>query len=411
MQIRTGVVGLALVLSCIGAGAAPGQAGSVDAEIVNNLHRGLARSFQLPKDAPLDPALRAAASEISAAHLARIDQLLQAWLREERQSQASGGKAPRPNALFFAVWARLLNELALWQVEPGDADYERATLAVLKASPQVCQSEGDARFNDFASRIMRIQAMPVAQRTAALASERQLLSHWGQPRAAVPPLPYPLPQDAAAQAVKRMQEGGKRTGVALSPILASSLLAKKMDIKDLHPETQCAVQQWWLNVSLKQGSTPDAALNAFRYGTLISARERLAGMFEGEETEGTAAAPSDRPPFPKLAARFDVTGVTTLGVQVDDAGRPTQASVTDRKIEVTGIRGVRPVAFENVFDEPSVKFALGTPSFTKPATGPVRFEMVWKLDGPAAQEPPVQAGTPGKKAARSSTKTATGGKK
>jgi hypothetical protein len=43
-------------------------------------------------------------------------------------------RAANPTELYFAVWARLLNELALWQIEPGDPAYERATLAVLKTN-------------------------------------------------------------------------------------------------------------------------------------------------------------------------------------------------------------------------------------------------------------------------------------
>lgn len=374
---------LALAFSCVAAAAAPAGNSGESAEMVKALHEALARSFVLPNDLPLDPALRTAAVEIRTAHLARIDKLLPAWADEERRLQAGAGRTPRPLGVYMAVWARLLNELALWQLEPGDPAYERATVEVLKTAPQVCRSWGDARFTDFASRMLRVQAMPESARTAALASERNLLSHWGQPRAALAPWPNPLPQDAAAQAIRRMQDGGERAKVALPPMLASSLLGQKKDIAELHPETQCAVQQWWFNVSLKQGSTPEAALRAFRYATLITARERFAGMFEEHNEEGPVAPVNPRA-FPKLAAKFGASGVTTLGVEVDAEGRPKRASVIDRKVKVDGIRGVRPVAFENVFDEGSVRYAMAVPKFSKPAkAGPVEFQMVWTLDDPA----------------------------
>lgn len=380
---------LALAFCCVAAAAAPGRDSGETAQMVKSLHESLARSFVLPNDLPLDPALRNAAVEIRTAHLARIDKLLPAWVDEERRVQAGAGQAGRSAGVYMAVWARLLNELALWQLEPGDPAYERATLEVLKTAPQACRSWGDPRFTDFAGRMLRVQAMPEATRAAALASERTLLSHWGQPRAALAPLPDPLPQDAAAQAVRRMQAGGERAKVALSPMLASSLLAQKKNIAELHPETRCALQQWWFNASLAQGSTPEAALDAFRYATLITARERFAGMFEERSEEGPAAPPNVRA-FPKLAAKFGVSGVTTLGVEVDAEGRPKHASVIARKIKVDGIRGVRPVAFEDVFDEGSVRYAMAAPKFTKPAgAGPVRFQMVWTLDEPAGANPPA----------------------
>lgn len=375
---------LGLALGCAAAVAAPAADAEQAAQMVQALRTGLARSFVLDKDLRLDPALRAAADEISAAHLARIGKLLPAWLEEERK-QTTGGKAPAANELYFAVWARVLNELALWQIEPGDAGYETATLAVLRTAPRVCDLEGDSRAADYASRIQRIQAMPAAQRSAALATERRLLEHWGQPRTAPAPWPDPLPQDAAVALIKRGLADGKRPGLPLPPMLASVLLGQQKDYAAVHATSQCALQQWWLQESLRQGAAPAAVLNAFRYGTLISATERLAGMFDDAPAAGKAAA-RGTPPYPKLASRFAVTGATIMRVQLDAAGKPLQASVADRKIAVPGIRGVRPIAFENIFDGASLDYALKGNAYNKPGgTGPVSFQMVWTL--PAAAQP------------------------
>jgi hypothetical protein len=275
----------------------------------------------------------------------------------------------------------LLNELALWQVEPGDAAYEQATLEVLKTSPLACRTAGDTRYHDFSSRIMRVQFMPPERRAAALATERELLEHWGKPRSAVQPWPNPLPQDAGMAAVALIRSGGKRPPLALAPHLASSLLAEREGYNDLAWETKCAFQRWWLLVSLAQGDTTAAALNAFRYGTLITATDRFGRQFESEGEPASKAKASARPGYPKLALHFDVTGSTKVSRWRDASGKPERASVTDRNITVRGIRGVRPVAFENTFDELAAQYALKGGAATP--GNPEVFEMVWTLEPPA----------------------------
>jgi hypothetical protein len=230
--------------------------------------------------------------------------------------------------------------------------------------------------------MMRVQAMPPERRQAALATERELLEHWGKPRPVAQPWPNPLPQDAGMAAVARIRTGGQRPPLALTPHLASNLLAKREGYNDLPWETKCAFQQWWLRVSLAQGEAPAAALNAFRYGTLISATDRFGRVFESEDEQASKGESPARPTYPKMASRFNVTGVTKVSRWFDASGKPDHASVTDRKITVRGIRGTRPVAFENTFDALAVHHALKGGAAAKPGTAEV-FEMVWTLD-PAA---------------------------
>lgn len=377
---------LVLALSCAIAMAAPASAPDREREdqMVETLHRDLARSFALNSDLPLDASLRTSAEAISAAHLAGIDKLLRAWIEQESAVQAASGTKHGPNDLFYAVWARVLNELALWQLEPGDADYERATLAVLVTSPRVCDDISDRRFTDFSSRILRLQKMPPAQRSAALATERRLLSHWGQARPALAPWPDPLPQDAAMSLIKGLPGGGPRPALALPPMVVSPLLGERKAYTAIDPAVQCRLQQWWLQESLHHGAAPAAALNAFRYGTLISANDRFVGMFEPPKKDPKAAEASSAPDYPKLASRFGVTGATTVQVQLGAGGAPHQANVVERKIKVDGIRGVRPVAFENTFDSVSIHHAMAQPHYDKQAgDAPFKFQMVWSLDGPA----------------------------
>lgn len=372
---------IGVLLGCMASVPALAQSGQDDADMARELNRLTAGVFVLDKALKLDPALRAQAEKMGAAHVARIGTLLPAWIQEERGVQGAGGKTVKAGDIYHAVWARLLNELAIWQVEPGDEAYERATLEALKASSLSCRTPGDTRFPDFSSRIMRMQTMPAPLRQAVLATERRLLEHWGQARTALPQWPDPLPQDAGMAAVARLRAGTEPPPLALSPLLASHLLAERETYQAQPWEIRCAFQHWWLQVSLAQGTPPAQALNAFRYGTLITAADRYGSLFDSQDGGAAKPAASASPGYPALAARFDATGVTKISRRFDAAGKPVQASVTERRITVRGIRGVRPVAFENTFDAPSLRYALeGGPAGKSGTPAPV-FEMVWQLDG------------------------------
>lgn len=379
---------LALAISSSGVIAAPKVVADPGhtAAMLQGLHNDLAPAFALAPQLPIDPALRSAAEQLGAAHLAQLDRLLPRWLEEQRNRMGANANS---SELYTAVLARGLNEQALWQLEPGDAEYERATLELLKSSPRSCEHEDDSRFANFSSRIMRIQAMPERQRAAMLASERQFVTHWGTQRA-IAPWPDPLPHEAALAIIRPVRAGGQRS--PMMPLLASELLAANKTYEELHPGTRCVLHQWWLQESLTRGATPAAALSDFRYGTLISAVDRFAGMF------GTPAAAVKAPDaatpvaYPGLATRFLVEGSTIMRVQLDSAGKPRRASVEKRTITVPGVVGVRPVFFETVFDAMAIRRALASTDFGKPdSTGNVRVQYVWKFE-PAkpAQAAPSQ---------------------
>jgi hypothetical protein len=364
------------------AATAPAFSDDVRVQMQQALHRELARAFTLDKALALDPALRTSADKIAQEHLARMDKVLPGWLDEERVRQSGSGKPPSSQAVYFAVFARLMNELALWQLEPGDAHYENATLTALRTAPNVCDVTGDYYFTDFASRILRIQALPATEREAMLAGERQLLAHWGQPRANPAPWPDPLPQQAAYALLQQGPADAGHPRLALPPRLAFTVLGQGKDYAGLHPVERCALQQWWLQESLRQGVAPAAALNAFRYGTMLTASDRAGNAFDkpGADAGNDLAGP---PPYPGIASRFGVTGVTTVSVRLDPAGKPLQAAVIGRKIDVPGIRGVRPVAYEDVFDAVIAKYAMQEGrTYGKPSGDvPYKFQMVWDLDG------------------------------
>ena len=114
---------------------------------------------------------------------------------------------------------------------------------------------------------------------------------------------------------------------------------------------------------------------------------------DAEATAGTPGTPGTPGPsaYPEFARRFDVSGVTTISRRFDAAGKPEHASVVARKITVPGIRGVRPIAFEDAFDAASVQHAFAEPVAKPGATPPKLFQMVWSLtphEQPAAGDKP-----------------------
>lgn len=378
VSLRNLPVLAALLLAMGKACAAPPQAAGKDAEILQGLRNTVSLSFALNKDLALAPGLRSAASAIADAHLARINALIPLWIQE-----AQGEAARLGISVYFPVLARVFNELALWHMERGNDTYEGDLLAVLMASPQVCDLAGDSRFNDFASRIMRIQAMPASRQGAALEAERTLLAHWGQARPAPPALPPGLPQDAAMAALQSAPQGEQRAR-ALPPVLAAALRADKQSYERLPSNLRCALHQWWLQESIQRGTPPAAALAAFRYGTLITVTDRSAGTDAGSAPVRDIAAPSGKPRYPRLAGFFAAEGSTTIKVKLDAAGKAVEAHVVARKVTVPGIRDARPLAFETIFDHAALSHALKERRYEADPS-PV-FELAWKPAAPGGSK-------------------------
>lgn len=125
---------------------------------------------------------------------------------------------------------------------------------------------------------------------------------------------------------------------------------------------------------------PAAALSAYRYGTMITAVDRVGNWFDDPDapTEQQVAA-DGRPPYPTMARRFQVTGTTVIKRTLDAAGKVADARVTTRKITVPGIRGVRPVAFETAFDALARSSALQSGASASLPPSQLVYGMVWTL--------------------------------
>ena len=116
---------------------------------------------------------------------------------------------------------------------------------------------------------------------------------------------------------------------------------------------------------------------------MISTAERVGNW--PDEAVDAATLPADEPPYPPVARRFNVTGDTTITRSFDQAGKPVAARVSLRSITVPGIRGVRPVAFENIFDAVGEEFTM-RPGTAALLAGAVVYNMNWRLN-PSASEP------------------------
>ena len=361
--------------------AASVQPGAQDVQIAGDLHGLLADFFVLPKELELDPALREAASALASTHLARMRGLLAQWSMEERGLMGTAAERD-PYGVSYAVWARLLNELALWQVDTGDAAYEAATLAAIERAPSVCEVPENKPNFDFARRVLRLQAMPPGQRQAALATERTLLERWGKPRPATAPWPSVPPQVAAAELLAQSRDGSGSSRPALPPMVAAGLLGNRLNYEALSLESRCHFQRWWVRASIGAGAAPAEALAAFRYGTMLTARLRYGDGPPDREQEKDGGKAKGSPGYTALAARFGVTGTTTVTRIFDAKGKPLQAWVSGRNLTVPGIRGVRPIAFEDAFDTLAVRYALAGSDVKDGKPGPKMFQMVWHLTPP-----------------------------
>lgn len=351
------------------AGGARAQAGE-DAEIVEPLRQWLGRLFELPADEWADAALRAVATELATAHIARMTAVLQTWPADER---AAAGTALDRRDLASRLTRRFLNELAVWRIDSAGTAYDEALLSAW-LQPGACRAF-ESR-SAFAGVMHLAQPLAAPQRDVLLAGERALLARWGQPRQALPDRPPLAAQRLMWQAVEALRNGAA-VALPMPPLVASQVLGAEPQAPP-GASVQCALQQWNLRRVLGDGAAlAKPALDGFRYAVLPSALSWY----------GEPDAPPERDPqaYPAVAQRFEVVGRILLEVTIDAQGRYQQAEVVDRKVNVPGVRGQRPVAFETLLDDGSVARAAAV-TYQAPVAAQLqdgrarrRVEFVWTL--------------------------------
>lgn len=359
---RRAVACLGLVGSMSSAGAQDIQA--VDEGIVADPLRWMELVFTVVPQAPVEPALRAAAEEIAKAHKARLPGLLKTWLAQERA--AMGSDAP-PEQLSARLHARLANELALWRLRDGGRAFDDAWLALLER-PQACRGLGKHGY--YSDLVLLWQSAPASRRTALLDAERRLLEAWSADPPRVPPRPAPSATDALHTAIARAPIPGGGVRLPMPPILAANLFKDDVKIGELRGSVQCAVHQWGLRQALAQpGARRDQAWLAWRYAMLPRA-DLWYSQAEPEPDDGE---------YPKFAQHWQVEGRVMVELRLDAQGQPQPARVLSRAITVPGVRGVPPVAFETLLDERSIARAQRASAARTGAASP-RIEIVWRLE-------------------------------
>ena len=346
---------------------------SITAQYVSWLQSELA----LPRGGKIDLDLRDALRELTRAHVERMQPILRQWVTEEFAAVDSNTALQQA---LHRVNARFVNELALWRLQSPSPGYDAIWLRALQR-PAACSILGnDGRF---ATQVAFMQAVPLSDRPRLLEGERWLFAQWGQDRHGLPARPEVSQAELVDQTISQIRAGMDVTGPAMPPVLAARLLRDK--VEDSYPSTACARNQWGLLLALAQGGERAAqALIGYRYASMPLAADML--RLPPAQSDSTPP-PADEGPgsYPRLATAYGVEGVTTLEIVFDGAGKFVSAKVVDRAITVPGLRGVRPVAFETVFDEAAAARAA-TIAYPKrdAAQGRSgdsrgRMDMAWKL--------------------------------
>ena len=343
-----------------------------DRNLVNQLVEWHKSAFTLPDDLVLDANLRQAATTIAQEHVARVQALMPVWIAQERT--ASGDTSLRGRALSHPIFLRAFNEMAIWSIESGGPAQDDAWLKAVLA-PKACSSIFPLHF---ARRIAMIEAAPPDSRSALLAAERELLSHWGTKRQTLQPRPSAADLDAVDQAITRLRAGLPISAEPMTPYLAGQVFARDRAPGKSGRWEQCAKSQWWLASQLASGKIGRLeALTLYRYSTMVDAHEFVPAAV----MQKLAAAPpaeGDRA-YPPVAAFFNVEGTTTVQTDTDDQGKFLRARVVSRKITVPGVRDNPPVAFETLLDAASVDYAKTKRSYPADKDQTHRFEINWRL--------------------------------
>ncbi|MFG6428831.1 hypothetical protein [Roseateles sp. LYH14W] len=318
--------------------------------------------FKLPADLKLDAPLREQLVALASAHRERVAALAAGWVAEELQHV---NVAKEAWVLSRNLLARYMNESAIWQLDStGDAHDELMLRAVRRAG--TCQAVDGKR--SFGALAAMLQGMSAADRELALAAQQQMLARWGQVRAIpVRPVPSLLEQGQAVMAKLRAPKPVEGEP-AVPPVLAFNLLATPP--KAMAPDLRCALVRWTLSREQFAKTAAATQMTLARYALLVDA----VALFR----PGMDAAADERGYSP-VAARFAVDGdVTAVGRLRASGLGLDEARIDKRQVDVPGVRGVRAVAFETVFDEVTLDRVAKTK--TPPGQGEwTEAPFTWKI--------------------------------
>jgi hypothetical protein len=330
--------------------------------------------FRPPVAGTLEPALQQTAEALSTLAIQRLTAQGPLWLAEWR---ARVQPAPDGSELASMLYLRMLNELALWHLQPLTP---RATEAWITAAqhPRFCALDHAPSW--YARQVLRWSLLPAADLAAVLEGERAALQRLGE--APQPPeRPSPGALEAAAETMQRLRQQGTRPRVTMPPLLASGVLALDKPPAQLSLFERCALAQWGLRDRLAALPPGDAAARAAAWDAF-----RFDWMPDLQDHYGERPAPADPKgaeapgAYPALARRHELTGTVTVEISLDAQQRVQQARVVARVLRMPGLAG-RPVAFDGALDAAALAQARDPARVRHPPGKPVRqLDFVFKLE-------------------------------
>jgi len=327
---------------------------------VRHLARWLDSIFAWPADAAASPelaALRDRAVALAAAHRERLAPLLPQWVQ---QARAADPQDPDGDGIWVRLNNRLFNEVAMHDIDHVSAAVDEAWLAALQR-PQACRMPPTTS-GWWQRRLLPLATLEPALRDVALDGEARLLARWGQqPRDGLPERPAETSKTLIEAEVLQARQDGRRSGLAMPLAGAAAVFDRDPEEPDeWWPDARCVLHRWWLQRELaRPGADRRALLDQYRFGSAATALYWIDASKLPPRRADQARA------YPPRALRFEVTGDVKVELAVDREGVVRRARVVERKLMVPGIVG-RPVAFEDLLDEASVRVFLGSKQSVPP---------------------------------------------
>lgn len=367
-------VGVASGMGAGGAAASTARAGPGDAATPTEIAastasvlRAFTDVFTVPADLPLQPPLRQDAQRMGQAHVEQLRSWVAAWPAQIRAALPAGAVLSRPQ-LDQAMWSRFYNELTAWRLAAGTPGSGTVVTQAATLPARACRDL--THLGPWSELLVLAQALPPERRAQAMQAELQLLQRWGRW-----PEPPPIPPVSLDDQTRNLAADPPGTSPPMAPALAAVLFSTQP--APLSPRQRCLARLWRLQAALAAGLPNDAAWAAYVYASAPKA---------DSWSDAPAGAAAGEGEYPTLARRFVVQGTVLVEVQVDAKGQILGSRIANRKLTAMEQAGVRPLAFETLLDEASLKRAARVAVAPPPAADLKngvalrRLELVWRLD-------------------------------
>jgi hypothetical protein len=356
-------VAMCAAMAFLPAAAADELGGTARQQALSNLTAWAEPAFTAPASLALDASLRREIDALVAELRARLPSVFSAWFDDEL---ARSDPSKSSLALSMRLVARFVNVFARWQLDSAGEAHDRLTLRSLQDTG-FCRAAKDLQ--PFAAWVVALQRLAPDERAKGLDALRTVMARWGQPRTP-PERPAASLQERAMAAVQRLR-GMDRPAAepALSPMLAWNVL----DDKDtpLGANANCLLVNWELQREPTRSETAREQAELVRYARLVDATTLHWPPSDNQRSKDD---------YPPTAARFGVEGeVQVRWPAHSGTAGANSPQIVSRVVTVPGIRNVRPVAFETLFDAASLERAAKLPPLDNTNGKPREVVLKWKL--------------------------------